>query len=384
MQLFLRYFYLRNLNDVFNTATVRTCILQLNKIQASNNHSIKIIDVHTKNDAIKFEKLKYEHINQSVFNSTESNNFRINLTDYKLKLISKIEKESITVEDVFSVNYGLRPSSEKLDLKKDAFIFSERENAKLKDYFEGKDMGYWKIKNKYYLDYRPDVMYNPMFENLFVTEKLVGLRTLSDISKLRFIYDNQGFYCNDSVVVLTLWHLFKNETNQTIKRNITEKRVVNSKHFKYRYAQAILNSSIIKFYFNELMYDGTHFYPNHMKVLPLKKASTENQEICVLISHFNFFLELSNHKIQYDFFNQLIDTIIYELYFPEEIKSAGKEILKYLGDLKPITDDMSEEEKLAIIQSEFERLYDPNHPVRFAIETLDSVEEVRIIKEALK
>jgi hypothetical protein len=25
-------------------------------------------------------------------------------------------------------------------------------------------------------------------------------------------------------------------------------------------------------------------------------------------------------------------------------------------------------------------LYDPNHPVRFAIETLDSVEEVRIIQ----
>jgi hypothetical protein len=55
-----------------------------------------------------------------------------------------------------------------------------------------------------------------------------------------------------------------------------------------------------------------------------------------------------------------------------------------LGDLKPIKDDMSEEKKLAIIQSEFECLYDPNHPVRFAIETLDSVEEVRIIKEALK
>jgi predicted ATP-binding protein involved in virulence len=64
--------------------------------------------------------------------------------------------------------------------------------------------------------------------------------------------------------------------------------------------------------------------------------------------------------------------------------NAGKEILKHLGDLKPITDDMSKEKKLAIIQSEFERLYDPNHPVRFAIETLDSVEEVRIIKEALK
>ncbi len=84
------------------------------------------------------------------------------------------------------------------------------------------------------------------------------------------------------------------------------------------------------------------------------------------------------------YYNLMVDALIYELYFPEEIKSAGKEILKHLGDLKPITDDMSEEEKLAIIESEFQRLYDPNHPVRFAIETLDSIEEVRIIKEALK
>ena len=45
---------------------------------------------------------------------------------------------------------------------------------------------------------------------------------------------------------------------------------------------------------------------------------------------------------------------------------------------------MSDEEKLAVIQSEFERLYDPNHPVRNNLETLDSIEEVRIIKDALK
>lgn len=84
------------------------------------------------------------------------------------------------------------------------------------------------------------------------------------------------------------------------------------------------------------------------------------------------------------FYESVLNSLVYQIILSEEIKSAGKEILKHLGDLKPITDDMSEEKKLAIIQSEFERLYDPNHPVRFAIETLDSVEEVRIIKEALK
>ena len=41
-------------------------------------------------------------------------------------------------------------------------------------------------------------------------------------------------------------------------------------------------------------------------------------------------------------------------------------------------------EKLTIIQSKFERLDNPNRPIRNNVETLDSVEEVRIIKEALK
>jgi len=69
---------------------------------------------------------------------------------------------------------------------------------------------------------------------------------------------------------------------------------------------------------------------------------------------------------------------------PEKFKAANKEIIKHLGDLKPINDSMSDEEKLSIIQSEFDRLYDPNHPVRNILETLDSVEEVRIIRDALK
>jgi len=37
------------------------------------------------------------------------------------------------------------------------------------------------------------------------------------------------------------------------------------------------------------------------------------------------------------FFESVIDSLVYQVVFPEEIKSAGKEILKHLGDLKPIT-----------------------------------------------
>jgi hypothetical protein len=121
-----------------------------------------------------------------------------------------------------------------------------------------------------------------------------------------------------------------------------------------------------------------------LKMLPIVNPSIQNKLILECFVQYVLFLKTVKNDIECNFFIQLIDGLVIELYFPEELKSAGKEILKHLGDLKPITDEMSEEEKLAIIQSEFERLYDPNHPVRNAIETLDSIEEVRIIKEALK
>ena len=76
--------------------------------------------------------------------------------------------------------------------------------------------------------------------------------------------------------------------------------------------------------------------------------------------------------------------LVLELFFPIQIKAANKENFPRIGKLEMLTDNMSKEEKLAIIQREFDRLYDPNHPVRNNLETLDSVEAVRTIREALK
>jgi hypothetical protein len=126
-------------------------------------------------------------------------------------------------------------------------------------------------------------------------------------------------------------------------------------------------------------------YPEDLREVPIKDIKPNNQKPFIILVDYILFLNSINVKsVLKQYFDVIINGLIYELYFPEEIKSAGKEILKYMGDLKAITNEISEEEKLAIIQSEFERMYNSNHPVRFAIETLDSVEEVRIIKKALK
>ncbi len=150
----------------------------------------------------------------------------------------------------------------------------------------------------------------------------------------------------------------------------------------------ILNSSPLNYYLKSKFITNQQGYPqilmNDLMLLPIKLP--KNKIDFERIIDYLIFLGQSERKssIEFLFFDSIVDALSFEAYFENEIIAANKEILKHLGDLKPITDKMSKEEKLAIIQSEFERLYDPNHPVRNNIETLDSIEEVRIIKEALK
>ncbi len=145
----------------------------------------------------------------------------------------------------------------------------------------------------------------------------------------------------------------------------------------------ILNSELVNFFFKQTS-TNTNVTVGEINTIPFPFVKHEKDHIVKTIVEYLNKISNKNKTLLFQFFDNLIHSVVYELYFPDEIKAAGKEILKHLEDLKPITDEMSKEEKLAIIQSEFERLYDPNHPVRNAVETLDSVEEVRIIKEALK
>jgi len=72
--------------------------------------------------------------------------------------------------------------------------------------------------------------------------------------------------------------------------------------------------------------------------------------------------------------------MVFELYFEDEVKKAGRDILKHLTDLTPITDDMSDEQRIQIITKTFNELYDKNHPVRQNLYYMDTIEEIRIIK----
>lgn len=155
-----------------------------------------------------------------------------------------------------------------------------------------------------------------------------------------------------------------------------------------RYLLACLNSKVILYYLDlanqKLDKNGWRWFTHCVEKLPVPKIDSQGRKPFEVMVDYVLTSVRNEQKLQSAFFDQLLDGLVYELFFPDEIKAADKEILPHLGDLPPITDTMSEEEKLAIIQREFDRLYDPRHPVRNHLETLDSVEVVRTIREALK
>ena len=90
--------------------------------------------------------------------------------------------------------------------------------------------------------------------------------------------------------------------------------------------------------------------------------------------------EMEINPLYSAYFEQVIDGMVFELYFEKELKSAERDILQHLGELPELTDEMSDNEKLQLIKATFNRLYKKEHPVRKNLFLMDSIEEIRIIK----
>lgn len=77
----------------------------------------------------------------------------------------------------------------------------------------------------------------------------------------------------------------------------------------------------------------------------------------------------SNEHVASTYFSIIVYALLLEEKFPEQFKVSGKEVLKYC-DIPYVN---TREEIMELL---FE-LYDSSHKLRFAVETMSSIEEVR-------
>jgi hypothetical protein len=68
------------------------------------------------------------------------------------------------------------------------------------------------------------------------------------------------------------------------------------------------------------------------------------------------------------------------LYFPEPIRAANCEVLKYSKDIPALDKEMSNEQKWKTIDSVYKILNNNSHPVRIALFNIDTIEEIAIIE----
>lgn len=372
----LKYWTIQEIIDctefkLFDSAVVRNIILMFTKTIAGkvvgyrNTYNSK-----TFNDLISVprEYLKFDEI--QLFSQNWALAFKLpkSIVDV-IKTIKKGKKQLIDINPEISqglIAYDSYRGQSKEIIENRAYHYTVY-NEGLKKWLLGEDVTRYRVKwnGQHYIDYCKGIA-NPRDPKYFIGNRVL-VREITN-PRVYAAFTSEELY-NDPAVLIV-----KESKDGLDVHTLT----------------AILNSDIITFlHFNNSPKATKGDFPKilitDLKELPIVKPSIAQREaIKNYVDYILLLVGSSKNDTILIFFDELVNSLIFELYFPEEIKSAGKEILKHLGDLKPITDDMSEEEKLAIIQSEFERLYDPNHPVRFAIETLDSVEEVRIIKAALK
>lgn len=205
----------------------------------------------------------------------------------------------------------------------------------------------------------------PREQELFESEKLICRFKASENT---FCYDANGFYSSADTTVVAL-----NESGK--------------KKYETKYLLALLNSKVLSFYFKsygKLMDYRYEYYPGPVGRLRIK-YSTKQKFFSNIVNYILFLkkqeLKSASDQLMPTYFEQIIDGMVYELYFPELIKKHKREIIQHLGELPEFTEKMSDEQKMKICKTVFNRLNDREHPVRVNLEKMKAeIKEIRIIE----
>ncbi|WP_431198739.1 Eco57I restriction-modification methylase domain-containing protein [Mucilaginibacter sp. P19] len=361
---------------VFDAAVVKNITLFVGSEVSDTLTKIK--KVNSQKNFLE-NKITESSINQSVF---------LTLKDYRLEtkdvstvslLKSVIWNKSISLDNICLISYGARINHKTNGDKKEHYIFKDFKPG-LKPFTEGKNIERFSFSQYGWLDYKPNEHYNSMFKELFENEKIMFINIVKD--RLRFALDTKHFYNSHTVINCVKWDLLAQANHTTVKRNITPKKIQFGKEFSYKYLIAILNSTLINWYFLNFLSESLHFYPEDAKGLPIHLASAQRQQpFNNLVSYIIFLKALSvpNHVNEYvdnhhlvTMFEEIVDALVYELYFEDEFKNAGVEFFKYAERDFSIIDGLEDDNKMQVIHESYQKLRQKENEIRNNLKLMDT------------
>lgn len=339
---------------VFNDAVVPTAILIMSKGYQESN---LVRTSYRPNDLLKTE---YQLVQQSTFEGNNNFGFNIKLTNREREVIEKLKDSHPILSDIVELKIGIEA--------KPQYINDEPISEHSKPMVRGRNFDKYYLyfeKDSKFIEYIRENLHRAREERLFDCPRKILIRQTGD--RIIATIDSQRLYAWKSVFVI-----LSDESN-----------------FHLNYILGIINSKAINFFYQKLVGEEGRVFAQvkgvNVNLIPIPRLSPNEQKHLIQLADYLLFLkpfdfsEISD-KLMISYFEQIIDGIVYELYFPSLLKKYDREIIKHLGELPEFTDGMSDQNKMNVCKSVFQRLDDKEHPVRNNIFYMDSIPEIAIIE----
>ena len=377
--------------ELFIYKRLRNNIYSIDSDKNTNDVEIKLLNnktVFTKNDEIIFSDVSLS----------------INTDTKELGELFLVSQGVVEAPDkVSSKQYNEYPQKD-ISIGQGVFVLSEKEVSDLKltseekkilkPYLDPSDVGRYVISKKEpkYLIYSDknskilianDVAYKNIKKHL---DKLKKYITSSNKPYGLHRPRKKVFFENSKIIFKNMFTRpqFVYDDNKYYFGFSFSSVILNNDQYLLKYLLAILNSKFAEgwFYINGKMRGGgVDIGVEKLRTFPVATA-TRPDLIVTLVDYINYLKDPDNNEdlIIVSYLEQMLDGIVYELYFPAILKKHNREILKHLGELPAIENEMSDAKKAEIIKKVFNRLNAKDHPVRVNLFYMNSIPEIRIIE----
>jgi len=251
--------------DVFADATVSNLIPVLRK-SSSNLENVEIRSLTATNE-ITFSELPL-----TAIVSDDDHSFRLSRTVADMQLTSKLREESIRFDKIFYTNWGLRTGTKE---KTEKYVIEDGSSPNTHPMVRGKNIvePYRLRKPSEFIKYEKEDLYNPMFEELFENEKII-FRKISG-QGLMAVADKNDYYCFSTLIPCVNIQKVTDVDRSGIPDSTTESETYDDIY----YPLAIVNSSLLEWFYAVNLSDELSVVPGHINELPIADILNTDSEL---------------------------------------------------------------------------------------------------------
>lgn len=343
----------------FEDASVETVILIDKKIKANENTELEIL---LSDDINRRFELSHK-LKQKDFYNSKGAEFTIYKDDESNHLIEKIRRNSFNLDDVVSIKAGLQayekgkgnPKQTEEDVKNRPYDYTYKFDENTYKYLDGSNVNRYHINwSGLWLRYGNHLA-APRSFNLFSSNKIIVREITSSFPRcLNATYTDETYLYNRSNIAI----------------------VEKDKNFSLKYILALLNSSLMSYYFKKNTAKSERkLFPkiilNDLRLFPIKNLSKKSQKTFIILSE----CMLAKNEKLYEKSQHFINLLKAEY---ETIEISGKLNNWYELDWKQFTNELKKQ-KIVLSGSQkddwFERFNRVSTEIKELQKTIDETDK---------